>query len=89
MCERPPRSLRSRLPLTRGRLRLQRESFILPLREGESRRRRQGFPHTPSRIGVGQQLRSRGEGQFHVRVRCIFFDIPSMLGQPVKSWNTL
>ena len=42
MCERPPRSLRSRLPLTRGRLRPQRESFILPLREGESRRRRPG-----------------------------------------------
>jgi hypothetical protein len=29
--ERPPRSLRSRLPLTRGRLRRSNESFILPL----------------------------------------------------------
>jgi hypothetical protein len=36
MYERPPRSLRSRLLLTRGRLRLQRESFILPLREGRA-----------------------------------------------------
>jgi hypothetical protein len=34
-CERPPRSLRSR---------------ILPLCEGESRRRRQGVTRTPSRI---------------------------------------
>jgi hypothetical protein len=33
VCEQPPRSLRSRLPLTRGRLPLQRKSFILPLRE--------------------------------------------------------
>src|SRR5438093_13059012 len=31
--DRPPRSLRSRLPLTRGRLCLQRERFILPLVE--------------------------------------------------------
>jgi hypothetical protein len=30
VCEQPPRSLRSRLPLTRGRLPLQRKSFILP-----------------------------------------------------------
>jgi hypothetical protein len=39
VCERPPRSLRSRLPLTRGRLCPQHESFIL-------RRRRQG-QHAP------------------------------------------
>src|SRR5262249_662038 len=44
------RSLRSRLPLTRGRL------HIVPLREGDSRRRRQGVAHTPYRIGVRQQL---------------------------------
>src|SRR4029434_11274525 len=47
VCERPPRSLRSRLPLTRGRLPPQRKRFILPLREEESRRRRQGVAHTP------------------------------------------
>jgi len=41
MCERPPRSLRSRLPL----------------REGESRRRRQGVAHTSSGIAVGQHAR--------------------------------
>src|SRR5262245_32334863 len=40
-CERPPRSLRSRLPLTRGRL------IYSPPREGESRRGRQGGAHTP------------------------------------------
>src|SRR5262245_25467544 len=39
VCEPPPRSLRE-------------ISFILPLREGESRRRRQGVVHTPSRICV-------------------------------------
>src|SRR5262245_1912193 len=37
MCDRPSRSLPSRLPLTRGRLkRLQRESFILPLVRGRA-----------------------------------------------------
>src|SRR5262249_42814561 len=54
MRARPPPSLRSRLPLTGGRFRLQRDTFIPPLPEGESRRRRQGVAHTPSRIGVGQ-----------------------------------
>jgi hypothetical protein len=46
MCERPPSLASWRLPITWGRLRLQRESFILPLREGESRRMRQGVAHT-------------------------------------------
>jgi hypothetical protein len=41
-------------PSRGGDYRLQRESFILPLPEGESRRRRQGVAHTPSRIGVEQ-----------------------------------
>src|SRR5262245_66219303 len=63
VCERPPRSLRSRLPLTRGRLTPATESFILPLRERESRRRRQGVAHTPSGIRVGQHaLKARGDG---------------------------
>src|SRR5262249_41152753 len=52
VCERPPRSLRSRLPLTRG------DYFILPLCEGESRRRRQGVANTPSRMRVGRRLPS-------------------------------
>jgi hypothetical protein len=43
VCERPPRSLRSRLPLTRGRLN------ILPLCEGEGRRKAAGGrSHTTS-----------------------------------------
>jgi hypothetical protein len=54
VCERPPRSLRSRLPLTRGRLRWNLQAVYSPPREGESRRRRQGVGHTPSRIGAGQ-----------------------------------
>ena len=54
VCDRPPRSLRSRLPLTRGRLR-----FILPLREGGSRRRRQGVGHTPSQIHIRKSRRIR------------------------------
>ena len=49
VCERPPRSLRSRLPLTET-------NAILPLREGESRRRRQGVAHTPSGIGLSYTL---------------------------------
>jgi hypothetical protein len=57
MCERPPRSLRSRLPLTRGRLRLQHESFILPIRvRGRAAEGGRGSLHAPSRIGVGQPL---------------------------------
>src|SRR5262247_2785718 len=54
MCERPPRSLRSRLPLTRGRLTPATRELYSPLREGESRRRRQVVAHTPSGIGVGR-----------------------------------
>src|SRR5215472_10389394 len=41
MCEQPPHG--------------EEIKFILP-REGESRRRRQGVAHTPSRIGVGQDV---------------------------------
>src|SRR5262245_40017967 len=41
MCERPPRSLRSRLPLTRGRLRHS------PLVRGRAAERRQGVAHKP------------------------------------------
>src|SRR5215813_13300284 len=54
----PLRSLRSRLPLTRGRLTAATwELYSPPLCEGESRRRRQGVAHTPSGIRVGQHSR--------------------------------
>jgi drug/metabolite transporter (DMT)-like permease len=36
MCERPPRSLRSHLPLTRGRLRLQRDTLFSPSVRGRA-----------------------------------------------------
>src|SRR5262249_10851286 len=52
VCERPPRSLRSRLPLMRGRLTPATWELYSPPREGESRRRRQGVAHTPSGIGL-------------------------------------
>src|SRR5215468_1758435 len=55
VCERPPRSLRSRLPLTRGRIKSN-----LPLREGESRRRRQGVAHTSSRLGISAAEKQPG-----------------------------
>src|SRR4029453_2730371 len=40
VCERPPRSLRSRLPLTRGRIKLSRCRRKSPPREGETRAKR-------------------------------------------------
>src|SRR5262245_16115386 len=50
--ERPPRSLCSRLPLTRGRL------AYSPPREGASGGRRQGVVHTPSSTRHGQNMRT-------------------------------
>src|SRR4030095_13533905 len=55
-------------PSRGGDYRLQRESFILPLPEGESRRRREGGAHTPSRIGIEQHAPAAvgwGASQLH------------------------
>jgi len=54
LCERPPRSLRSRLPLTKGRITRSRLQFSLPLREGESR------PRSASPIGQASSKGGRG-----------------------------
>jgi|SRR5262245_6206652 len=64
VCERPPRSLRSRLPLTGE------TGFIFPLREGESRRRRQGSLTHHRELELGSVLRQSPGGAKESDIIC-------------------
>jgi hypothetical protein len=90
VCERPPRSLRSRLPLTRGRLRLLRETFISPRpRGGEPPKAAGGRSHTlnwswatdPCRSSAAETALQKAQQR---GIKCIWvFQIAEM----ARVWN--